>query len=287
MNTEQALIEAIGLTINIDQLIINGYQINYATVGNGPPMLLIHGANFGWGVWYPNISAFAKKFTLYLIDLPGAGRSTRLDYKKLDPEKDLYAIVNQFIKILNLHDLVVLGCSIGGWLAFRIALENPDRVQKLIIENSVGFADYMNFNDKIIGFYPLAKLISMTILKPKRSNKNIEKFLRGIFYNKELELKPEFIDYFYETMSTSHNLLFISRLITLNSEFLLQEKLKNIFQPTLIIWGRQDRIIPLEKNYRNFQLLPHQTTQVINHAGHIPSLEEPSEFNKTVLAFLR
>lgn len=287
MDTEQNLMKAIGIPISIQQMPINGHTINYCVAGKGPPLLLIHGANFGWGVWYPNISELSKRFTVYGIDLPGAGRSSRIDYKKMDPQRDLADIVSKFIENLNLYNLQIIGCSIGGWLALKMALLYPTRIKALIIESGVGFADYMGLKEKVLGFYPLAQLIAKTILNPKLGSKNIERFLRSIFYNQQLNLKKEFVDYFFETMKTSHNLLFISQLTALSKYFLLENQLPHIQCPVLIVWGSEDTIIPLRKNYKNFRLLENVSVEIIREVGHIPSLEKPYEFNALVLSFLK
>ena len=286
MDTEKKLATIIDANITIKNCEISGHKINYMVAGDGPPLLLIHGANFGWGMWYPNISELAKHFTVYAIDLPGAGRSSRIDYSKLDLERDFVGVVEQFINKLQLKDFHIIGSSAGGWLALKMALANPNKVNKIIIQNTVGFADYMGLFDKVIGFYPLARLVAKTALKPTRENKNIEKFLRGIFYNSNLDLKPEFIEYFYETMATSHNLLFISRMTALTKQFLLEDKLKEVKNKTLIVWGENDKIMPLRKNSHNFSLIPDVKIEIFSNVGHIPSLENSTMFNETTLSFL-
>lgn len=278
--------DSIGVPIEIKETVIGAHTIRYVVAGKGEPLLLLHGANFGWGVWYPNIAEFAKYFTVYALDLPGAGRSSRVDYRTLDPEKDLWGVVERFVQERQFKKFSAIGCSVGGWLAMRLALRYPDRIQSLILENTVGFANYFNFSDKVIGFYPFAWLLTKTVLRPIRSNKRIEGFLRGIFYDKSLKLPPEFLEYFYETMATSHNLLFISRLAALNKKFVLKDKLPTIAAPVMIVWGVEDRIMPLAKNQENFSLLPKQKQVLVAGAGHVPSLEKPEQFNFEVLQFL-
>lgn len=285
MTTEQDLAAILGLPVALKQVRIGGHDINYAVAGSGPPLLLIHGANFGWGAWYPNIPSFARRFTVYAIDLPGAGRSSRIDYRTLDPERDLAGIVLGFLLEVIGRKASIIGCSVGGWLAMQAALREPEYVEKVIVENSVGFADYRSFGDKVIGYYPFARFLAGTILRP--GPKTSERFLRGIFYNKHLALRNEFIRYFCETMETSHNLLFISRLTALYRSFVMTPRLADIRQPLLIIWGEEDAIMPIKKNRHNFSLIPGAEVRVIPRAGHVPSLEEPDMFNAAALAFLQ
>ncbi len=287
MNTEAALVATLDLPLTLHQRKINGHTINYAVLGSGEPLLLIHGANFGWGVWYPNLPLLAKHYTVYALDLPGAGRSSVIDYATLDAKKDLFDVVEQFVTKLNLQNLRIIGCSVGGWLAMTLALAQPARVKKIVVENSVGFSDYFGFGDLVISQYPLAQLITRTLLKPHRQNKRIEQFLRSIFFHKSLPILPAFLEYFYETMSGSHNLLFISRLTALREHFVLGSRLSKIHQPTMIVWGKEDTIMPLLKNQPNFSLIPHAQTVLIDEAGHIPSFEQPDRFHEAVLPFLR
>ena len=286
MSTEVDLASAVGIPITLEQVVVGKHQINYAVAGRGEPLLLIHGANFGWGQWYPNLKALAEQFTVYALDLPGAGRSSRVDYATLDVEEDLLAVVENFIALKRWKRVSIVGASIGGWIAVKIALRHPEIVHKLVLVNSVGFADYMGTIDKMIGWYPLARFLTRTVLKPRRDNKNIEKFLRNIFFNKAQALQPEFVEYFYETMSSSHNLLFISRLTQLTKQLVVTHALPALPHQTLVVWGEQDRIMPLAKNARNFHLIPGATVRLIHEAGHLPSLEQPAVFNSLITEFL-
>lgn len=275
-----------GIDAKISQIQIGEHTINYLEAGAGEPLLLIHGANFGWGQWYKNIPALAKKFRVIAIDLPGAGRSSRIDYARLDPEKDFYEVVRGFIERLRLDNLQIVGVSMGGWVTLQIALKSHFHLKRIVVVNSVGFVDYMSASDLVIGLYPLASFIASTILRPKRNNKNIERFLRNIFFDKQLNLASEFINYFYETMSTSHNLLFISRLTALHKELSLESRLSLISIPTLIVWGSNDKIIPYKKNKENVSLIPAAKVCLIDNCGHIPPLEKEVEFNECLSEFL-
>lgn len=286
MNTENVLAKTIPTKIDIKSIKIDNYDINYAVTGEGKPVVLIHGGNIGWGQWYPNITAIAGKFKVYAIDLPGGGRSTKIDYANLDMEKDLVETVNKFIKELKLIKPHIIGSSISGWIALKLALKNKN-IGKIVAIDSIGFSNYTRPQDKIIRIYPIAKFLTNTILKAKRTNKNIEMFIRSVFYNSKLSLKKEFIEYFYETMSQSHNLLFISKLTSKIKETFLADELSKIKNEILIIWGKNDMIMPLKKSEQNFKKIPKAQVVVIENAGHFPSLEQSLQFNKEVLRFLK
>lgn len=286
MSTEERLAQSLRIPFTIAQDVIGPYSINYFKAGSGKPLLLIHGANIGWGQWYPNIPELAKHFEVFALDLPGAGRSTRVNYATLDPQKDLVEVVEAFTRIHDLKEVTIIGASIGGWLALKMALLHPDRVSRLVVVNSVGFADYMGMGDKVIGFYPLAKLISKTILKPGGNNKRIESFLRHTFYNRTIHLPTEFLEYFFETMMSSHNILFISRLTKLNKEFVLIDELPQIQQKTLVVWGEADAIMPLKRSVIHFNQLNNVEVHSIPETGHMLTIEKSDAFNTLVINFL-
>ena len=195
----------------------------------------------------------------------------------------------QVIDKLNLDNISLVGSSAGGWVALRLALTMPERIDKLVLANSLGFTDYLSVSDRIIGIYPFAKLLSKTVFRPTQKNKNIEKLLRSVFADPTTPLRKEFIDYFYETMETSHNLLFISKMsgfLKVKKEFKIAKHLPKIRNQTLVIWGKRCKFMPLEKARRNIALLPNAKLKVFPNIGHIPSLEKSAKFNEEVIQFL-
>jgi len=285
-DTETRLIKSIPIIINREKLKILDYEINYIKSGKGPPLLLIHGGNIGWGQWFPNIAELANHFTIYALDLPGGGRSTKIDYSRLNPEKDLVEPVEKFISLQNLTDLNILGSSFSGWIILKIALRNKVRLNRLVLVDSIGFSDYSRPQDIMLSIYPLAKVLANTVLRPSRKNKNLERFLKDVFYDKSYPLTKEFLDYFYETMSLSHNLLFISKLINLRKSFILsREEIKKIKNQVFVVWGENDKLMPINKNLQNIKLLPDVNLKIIDEAGHFPSIERPKEFNEAIINF--
>ena len=282
---EEALAQTLGIPYQILTVKLAQCSLNYFVAGDGPTVLLLHGANFGWGVWHPNIVELSKHFKIIALDLPGAGRSQRIDYSNLEAE-ELLAVVEEFVTKLNINDFSVVGCSIGGWIGLKLALQLGQRVRAVVTENGVGFADYMSTADKVLANRTFASLLVRFILRPVRNNIRIELFLRGIFANKQMPLCNEFLEYFYETMASSHNLLFISRLSAISKTLVLQKSLPQLMQPVCVIWGASDHIMPLQKNQPYFNLIPNVQVIIYEKTGHIPSLESPDRFNADIIKFI-
>ncbi|MFY9463208.1 MAG: alpha/beta fold hydrolase, partial [Candidatus Sungiibacteriota bacterium] len=119
MNAERKLAQLVQTDIKIEQAIIGRFRINYVSAGSGPAVILLHGANIGWGQWYPNIAVLAQYFTVYAIDLPGAGGSSKIEFHTANLEKDFVDTVDSFIKDRRLSKVHIVGHSLSGWIALR------------------------------------------------------------------------------------------------------------------------------------------------------------------------
>jgi pimeloyl-ACP methyl ester carboxylesterase len=289
MKTQDKLLETLKIG-GIQKFVeIGKYRISYLEVGKGSPLLLIHGANIGWAQWYKNIPQLAQHFTVYAIELPGAGASTKIDFAKSDFEKDFVQVVDSFVDQLKLENLDVVGSSFGGWVALRLAIENKSYIRRVVVANPIGFTAHMPLKFRPISFTPLAKLVSRTALAPVRTNKNLEQFMRDVFYYKNQDLSPEFVDYFYELSESSHNLLFISRLAHwsgMRPMLNLKNSLKKDTFPTLVIWGKEDPLMPFKSVEDNFRLIPNVQVLALDKVGHMPPVEVSEVFNQHVIKFL-
>ncbi len=288
-NTEQALREIIQTPIATRHMNIDNHVINYAIAGKGKPLLLIHGGNIGWGQWYPNIQELAKHFLVYAIDLPGAGRSSHIDFASMDLQKDLVDVVDAFVQKLNITKPHIVGSSIGGWTAINVSLKHPELIDKLVLVDAIGFTNRLKIPDRIMGIHAFARIMAKTMLNPVRSNKNVEMFMRDVFHNPKFPFPQEFIEYFYETMKTSHNLLFISRLsgfTGIPKELDMADALPRLSNKTLVLWGKYDKLTSPDIVQPVVRRIPHSRFVIIPDAGHIPSIEQSEQFNKLVISFL-
>ncbi len=286
---EQKIFESLGIPGEIKQIAISKYRINYLECGSGQPVILLHGANIGWGQWYKNIPELAKHYKVYALDLVGSGGSTKIDYARLDLEKDLVQIVDQFIRTLSLSAVSVVGHSLGGWIALRLALLKKTYIKKLILVDSLGFLDYVPWSQRILSIKIVAKLITATVMRP--TEKKMTEFLKSVSYSTDT-LDSLFVNYFYESIHREHlghPLILIGQLMNffkMRKELALDNQLKEIKLPTLIIVGDHDFLIPLEKAKPRFSLIPNVDIAVIKNAGHVPFIEQTNIWNELVVKFL-
>lgn len=290
MDAQEKLIRSIKAKVKLNSVKIGKYLINYVEVGRGKSIILIHGANIGWGQWYANIGKLSKKFKVYAIDLPGSGKSSKIDYKKFNFEKDFVDVVEKFIKLKQFKKINVIGHSFGGLIALKLALKKDSFIDRMVLVNPMGFTSNIPLNQKLLSLDFIAKLLSKTVMKATR--KNIKKFLEDALVDTS-NIKDDFIDYYHEAIKEGkaiHPFLFINSLtenFRVKKDLGLVSELNAIKQPTLIIVGDKDPITLPIKNLNTYKLIKGAHLHIFYNTGHVPSLEKVDKFNSLVINFLR
>lgn len=269
---------------------INNYDLHYVMAGKGSPLLLIHGANMGWGQWYPNIEDLAKSYQLYAVDLPGSGQSSRFDYRKADFKKDYVDVIAKFIINQKLGPIKVIGHSFGSAIAARLALDYPELVEGLVLTSPLGLTNKVPLRQRAVSSKTFATFISKTAMKPSR--KNMKAFLKSAMSNKAALTDP-FIDYYHAMVSKdkrSHPLLFMhgqTRGFNFNPAMLYGKDLDKIKPPILVILGENDPLLPVQKIATIIRSHKGVKLKVFKQTGHVPAVEQSDLFNKEVLNFFK
>jgi len=261
---------------------LDGYSTHYIEKGEGEPVILIHGFLYDSYMWNKNIDVLADRFKVYAVDLWGFGYSTR---DPLDYGYPLYA--NQLLKFmdaLNIQKASLIGQSMGGGTSIFFSVNHRDRVNKLILVDPAGMPN------------PLPLLGKITNL-PK-----VGEFLLGLksdFYRK-MVLSTTFIhDKGVITESYFENVTRFQK-IKGTTEILLKILRKRFFHslpdeihrlgemdvPILIIFGRQDKAVPLERGKEMHNILRGSRLEIFENAGHCPHDEQSQKFNQLAVDFL-
>ncbi|WKK74116.2 alpha/beta hydrolase [Marivirga salinae] len=268
---------------------IDSNKIHIRKMGKGFPILLIHGSFSSlhtWNVWQKQL---LNDFTTISIDLPGHGLTGPNPQARYDT--DYYAnLLWELMDKLNYDSIAVAGNSMGGQVAYKMALRKPDKVKKLILINSSGAsmkADTANFKDQntfsvfsLINHPIFSKL--MTSITPKFL---FEMSMEQVYYDKS-KITEEKVQLYYDLMLHEGN-----REATLQrfkqrapSEF---DQLGNLKSPTLILWGEHDSWIPVSHAHRFDNIIPNSSLIIYDDAGHVPMEEIPTRTAKDALEFLK
>ena len=245
-------------------------------IGQGQPLVMIHGWGMHSGVWQPLIKRLSAKYMLYLVDLPGMGNS-----RPVEPYH-LYNLADEVAEVIpGVSD--VLGWSLGGLVAQRIALNQPDRIRRLVLVSAtpkfvstpdwqagVDPANFSAFAESVNHDYKAAILQFLTLQCMQSSDRRATiKQLRASF-----DTRPT------PTQTTLQRALHI----LLESD--LRAEIVNIRKPTLLIHGDRDTLTPVQAAHWMMQQLPHGFLRVISGAAHAPFLSHSDQFVEALNQFL-
>ncbi len=265
---------------------VNEVNTRYWQMGEcGSTVILLHGGNGSIEFWLYNIATLAKQHQVYAFDMVGAGKSDCPDaaYSLADQAQFLHG----FMAVLSLDTATLIGNSMGGGVALEFTRLYPDRVDRLVLVDSMGFGAEIS-----LGIRSITLPAIVNLLRPGRWM--IPAMLRSNFYDGD-SLPPEWIELRYPVFAIpgrNHVILKLGQ-----SNFNLAGVLPEVYQPilaslphisqkTLIIWGDCDRIIPVKHAYIAAECLPNSQLAIFPNCGHHPYLEYPAKFDRLVLEFL-
>ena len=261
---------------------LDGRKTHYLDVGRGDPLVLVHGFNMDLLTWVENIEPLAERFRVLALDLWGLGYSTR---EPLDYGYELYSEqLRLFMDALGLEYASLAGHSMGGGTSVVFALKYPNRVNKLVLVDSVGYPAPLPFRAKIFRLPGVAEfLVSLPTDFVRR--KNLSDFW---VYDPAALTESRFQEFmsFQKIEGTNESILAILRkdfFHTLEDQF---ATLGEQDIPTLIIWGNQDSSVPLSSGQAIERLIKGSRLEIIDNAGHMPNFEKPQIFNQLVSDFL-
>jgi pimeloyl-ACP methyl ester carboxylesterase len=247
-------------------------RVQLRTGGTGEPLLVIH-SELGVPGWLRAYEELAQDFTVYVPSLPGFGQSSRPEW--ILSVRDLAAWTAWFIRAMQLPQPVhVLGLSMGGWIAAEIATVNASLFKKMVLVAAAGLKPEVG---EIWDYFA-------------HSGKQA---FEQAFYNPAQA--PEYARYYGrewtpgEEEQVESNREMAARLLwkPYMRSHTLRGLLRGVATPTLLLWGREDKIIPLNACQLYQQAIPGATVKILEHCGHMPEMEQPEEFVRAVLPFLR
>lgn len=261
-------------------IVVDGIQTNYHDVGDGPPVLLIHGSGPGvtaWANWRLTMPALAKQFRVIAPDIVGFGETAR-------PQGFQYTMDAWVSHVLGLLDALgigrahVVGNSFGGALALALAIRAPERVGRLVLMGSAGVSFPITEGlDAVWGYTPsIANMRALLdIFAFDRTLVNDE--LAKLRY--EASIRPGYQESF-AAMFPAPRQRWVDGLASPGAA------IRALRNETLIVHGRDDRVIPLANSLRLLELIPHAQLHVFGQCGHWTQIEHAARFNDLVTRHL-
>jgi pimeloyl-ACP methyl ester carboxylesterase len=254
---------------------VSGLEIAYERVGEGPPLVLAHGATVDSRMWQPQLAALADEFTVVAWDEPGAGRSSDVpaDFGLADYARCLAALIDA----LELGPAHVAGLSWGGTVVLELYRHHAELVETLILVDT-----YAGWK----GSLPAEEVRARVELYRRVVAAPADEFdptPPGLFAG---DPPAEFLPLLGE-MAADVRRESMSTALSVMAEADQRDLLPRIAVPTLLIWGERDARSPLSVARQFEQAIPANELVVIPGAGHVSNLERPEPFNDAVREFCR
>lgn len=274
-----------------EELAVNGVALNYTRAisdDHFPTMVLIHGFGATLHTWHDLYPLLTRRYSVVRLDLKGSGFSSKPQDKSYGPD-DQAVLVTAFIQSLGLAKVLLVGHSLGGDIALLtyLGLRSGGRdnaIKGLVLIDSAGYPQ------KIPSYIaavrnPLTRFIS-NLLSPQQRARYV---LKKIFWDKR-QVTPERVHryaFFLDLPGSRQALSETARRIEPQHFQKVKERLGQIKIPTLLIWGRDDPVVPVENAYQFHKNIPNSQLEVLLETGHVPQEERPDAVFQLIDAFVR
>ena len=255
---------------------VGGLRVRYADRGFGDSVvLLLHGFGGDLDNWMFNLDSLAEKHRVLALDLPGHGQSVKTN---LDPSLfGMATFVSKFLDVLSVSSVNVVGHSMGGAIAMQLASDSPETVRSLGLICSAGLGPDIN-SDYLRGFVEA------------QTHQELKLVLQQLFADESLvnlQLVNDILNYKrIDGVEATLNAL-SETLISAGEQTFLTDNIVASGIPVLVIWGKQDRIIPVS-HAQNYSAAGGSCVEVeiFDSAGHMVQMEKAHDVNRSLLNFL-
>ena len=233
--------------------------------GSGAPLLVLHGARGNPG-WMPYHQELSRQFTVYATSHPGYDKSERPQWVRTIT--DVAHFYLGVLHALGLERAPLMGFSMGGWIAAEIAAMSPSVVKDMVLVNAVGIRPRVGEIAEVLMVSPeqTQKLAYYDLSKAPKAEELTQEQQDVLWSNREMTSRLCWKPYMHNPN--------------------LPEYLKLVRVPSLIVWGRQDGIVPLNCGEIYHEVLEESSLHVIDECGHSPQIEKPQEFLNVTQGFL-
>jgi len=250
---------------------VYGAKIHSVEAGTGAPLILIHGLADDVTIWNSVIPALSARFRVIALDQIGFGHSDKplLNYRV----STFVDFLDGFLTELKIERVSLIGNSLGAWVAAAFALAHPARVDRLVLCDAAGYAALAQAMDpRALSALRLASREDIQYLGPLTfHDKRFYHDVEAIFKQRVTAGDSYTVAQFLDSMARGDDTL--------------DNRLQALTQPTLVVWGRDDKLIPLSFGQRFHREIANSQLRVIENCGHLPQLECPAEFVTAVLEF--
>jgi pimeloyl-ACP methyl ester carboxylesterase len=264
---------------------VDGAPIRYVDLGGGggAPVVFVHGLGGNWQNWLENLPRIAQERRALALDLPGFGESP-------PPREDIsisrYAsLIDAWLERLGVERAVVVGNSMGGFVSAELAIEHPSRVERLVLAAAAGISVAHLRRQPTLALARLATAagaLSASRNQQVVGRRRLRHLMLATVVRHPALLEPDLL---LEVLRGSGKPGYLDALEALIG-YDFRERLGRIGCPTLIVWGREDALVPVRDAAEFERSIPRSRTVVLDDTGHVPMIERPETFNRLLVEFL-
>ena len=263
---------------------VDGMNVHYHEVGSGYPLVMLHSygpGTTGWITFHKALPAFAEHFRCIVMDLPNFGRTGPVVYE--EPLHNLQArTALGLMDELGIDKAHLLGNSQGGQSAMVLAMKEPERVNKLVF----GACHIRTGGDLyLMGNRPSEGSLVTSEVRDNPTRENVRRYLRTHIDDHAL-VTDELVDYIYDNYTGNPDHIEADAK-SVSVPYDHGVDLPNITAPSLVIWGRYDRMCVFEIGIAALNNIADSRLVLLNNCGHWVPFEKPEEYTSHVLNFLR
>jgi 2-hydroxy-6-oxo-6-(2'-aminophenyl)hexa-2,4-dienoate hydrolase len=258
-----------------------GVRTHYLEAGQGEPLILLHGGGAGAdsvGNWKSTISQFSRHFRTLAMDMVGFGETG-----KPDPASFAYSQsarvqhLRDFLDAVNIQRASIVGNSMGGATAIGLAVDDPQRVKRLVLMGSAGLNTSLHAD-------------LMPVINYDFTREGMVRLIRALT-NERFVPDPGLVDYrLQKSLEPQTRAAYGATMKWIKEQgglFYPPQFIARVACPTLVINGKDDKVVPLANAYRFLELIPDSWGYIVPHCGHWAMMERPREFVRACLEFLR
>ena len=265
---------------------IDGTPVNYVDIGegDGTPVVLVHGLAGQWQNWLENIPRLAQERRVLALDLFGHGASGMPKGKITIPGYG--RSVQAFVEQLGLERVLLVGNSMGGFVASEVAIQAPEIVDRLVLVSAAGISNANVFRAPALTIGRLAGTVAVWTAARHRSlaSRPVTRHLAiALVARHPARLAPDLV---WEGVMKGSGKEGFDDAFRACIEYDFRDRLGEIESPTLVVWGEKDAILSVRDAQEFERLIPDSRKVVMEDTGHVPMLERPIAFNELLMDFL-
>jgi len=263
-----------------------GAEVNYAEIGEGEPILFVHGLAGCWRNWLENLPHFGRTHRAIALDLPGFGHSPMPSWPIGMPAYG--QLLHDFCEKLGIGRVTALvGNSMGGFVATEAAIDDPERFERLVLVSAAGISFAEAEGRRKEAAVSLFEATFPFMAGPRRAwltRPAGRKFAFGRVFHNPNRIRPELLR---EQMEPGLQSPGFGAAIRAIGGYDTRHRLPEIEVPTLVVWGLDDHIVPVEAAIGYHRLIPESRLELFERTGHVPQMERPHRFNALLEDFVR